>query len=468
MKPISGIDANFLYLETPTLHMHTIKVALLDPGGTAPSFDAIRRGLEARLDRLPPFRQRVAWVPFGLTHPFWVDDPDFDLRFHLARRRAPAPGGHHELCAVVSEIAGLPLDPRRPLWELTVVEGLEAGRVAFVAKLHHAIADGARAVELLQAALGEDVPAQPLPEPAPARRTLLARGMRAVWLRLAGLPSLLLATLRGLLHLLQRTADPGSTRLPLPAPTTSFNRALGAERSFAVASLPLEPLRRIKRQHGVTLNDALMAVCAGAVRSYLIERGESVERPLVVGVPTNVRREGGPSEGGNHVGHLIAPLRTDIADPVARMHAIHVEMAEAKARDAALGARLMERWAEFTPPGLARLVARSWSRWRIGGRVPPPINLVISNVPGPPGPIGIQGARLEALYSVGPILEGIGLNLTGWSYAGRLAVAALGCPESLPDPWKLVDRLPEALAELEALSREGPPAPTAELHRRIA
>jgi len=456
MEPISGIDANFLYLETPTLHMHTIKVAVVDPGDAPLSFGGIRRSLEARLDRLPPFRQRLAWVPFGLTHPFWVEDRNFDLDFHLSHRRAPAPGGLHELCSLVAEIAGLPLDPRRPLWELSVIEGLEAGRVAFIAKLHHAIADGTRAVELLQAALGENAPPGWQPEPLPTRRTLLARGVRSALRRLLSLPGLLIATLWGLVRLLRRRPDPESTRRFLPAPTTSFNPALDSERSFAVASLPLETLRRIKRQHGVTLNDTLLAVCAGALRGYLTDRGESVDRPLVVGVPTNIRGEGAGRPGANHVGHLIAPLRTDIADPLERLHAIHVEMREAKARDAALGPRLLERWAEFTPPGLARAVARAWSRWRIGGHLPPPINLVMSNVPGPRDTLEIEGARIVALYSVGPILEGIGLNLTGWSYAEQLAVAALGCPESLPDPWKLVDRLPAALAELEARSQQRP------------
>jgi len=455
VQQLSGLDASFLYVETPTLHMHTIKVAVVDPRG-APggyAFERVRASLLRRLDRLPPFRRRLVRAPFGLGHPYWIEDPDFELNHHLGRRRAPHPGGRQELCQVVGEIAGRPLDRSRPLWELTVVEGLQGGRIAFVAKLHHCIADGMRALELLMAALGvgevDELPAPWRPERPPQRSSLLRSSLRSGAARLRSLPGLLLRTLRGVLAVLALLWRRPPRSLPHAPPRTSFNVALGRRRTFAVVDLPMQELRELKRRNQVTLNDVVLCLCAEALRDYLAERGELPHRSLVAGIPTSTRGRGLHAPGANHVGHLMAPLHTEVADPLLRLQRIHQSLCEAKARSRAFGEEMLERWAEFMPPRPTSLLLRAWSRLGLSNRTPPPINLVASNVPGPAQPLSVDGAHLEALYSVGPILEGIGLNLTAWSYAGRLQVAALGCPESLPEPWKLVRHLPEALARMK-------------------
>ena len=471
MEPMSGIDAKFLYSETPTAHMHTIKVAVSDvssmPGGF--SYDVLVEVLGQQLGRLPLFRRRVVTVPLSLGHPVWIEDPGFDLANHVSCRAVRAPGSGRELAAEVARIASTPLRRDRPLWELVVVEGLEGGRMAVVAKVHHAVADGMATVAMLQnvvRGVGEAVDEPPVdhwrPEPIPTAGTLLTMAARQHAARLRGLPRLVGRSLRGArASEAQRRRLTVKPPLPLQPPRTSFNVSLTAARTFAMTTLALEDLKMVRRVHGTTLNDVYLAVCAGAVRHYLLENGELPERSLVASVPVSIDPNAARLSG-NRVDNLYVTIGTDIADPVARLaHLSQVTRASKEVRSM-LGNDLMEQRAEVVPPQLYRSTVRIWSRTRLANRVRPPINLVASNVAGPRQPIQFGPIDLEALYSVGPILEGIGLNLTAWSYVDALHISALGCAASLPDPWRLVDALPGALAELVARSVDPPgPAPAA-------
>ncbi len=460
-----GLDAKFLYSETHATHMHTLKVAVFDMSGLVDraSFDQIVERFGRRLDRLPPFRRRAVPVPFGFGHPVWVEDPDFELARHVRHRRAAPPGGDRELAAVVAEVAGTPLPRDRPLWELTVVEGLAGDRVAVVAKVHHAVADGAATVALLRQALAErDGGAHEAwrPDPLPTRRTLLALSARAHLDRARELPGLAASSLRGMRES-ERLRRSATIRPPLPfdAPKTPFNVSLVPERTFAMTTLELDEVKAVRRATGATLNHVYLAICSGAVRTYLAHRGALPLRSLIASVPVATDRSESRL-GGNRVDNLYVSIGTDLADPLERLHHIREVATAAKDVRAVLGNDLLERRADLVPPQLYALVVRAWGRSGLADHLRPPVNLVLSSVPGPPEPLRYGEATLSALYSVGPILEGIGLNITAWSYAGALQVSVLGCPVSVPDPWALADALHGSLAELrEAVARSVPTAP---------
>jgi len=459
MEPMLGLDAKFLYSETPTAHMHTLKVAVFDmsgvPGGY--HFDRIVGLLERRLDRIPVFRRRIVPVPLALGHPVWIEDPDFDISRQVRRRPVAPPGGSRQLADLVAEIAGSPLARDRPLWELTVVEGLADERLAVVAKVHHAVADGSASVALLLRAL-DPGPRPPTdvahPEPVPTAGTLLRAAARGHRERAGGVPRLLARSAGGLRDAAsRRRRAPMRPPLPFSTARTPFNVSLTPERTFAMTTVPLEDLKAVRRAFGATLNDVFLAMCSGAIRAYLLSLGALPERPLVASVPVATSSDA-PAVGGNHVDNLYVSIATECPDPAERIRRIRDVSVGAKAVRAALGNDLLEERAEIVPPQLYRLAIRAWTRSRLADRLRPPVNVILSNVPGPAQRLCFGGAELEALYSVGPILEGIGCNITAWSYAGTLQVSVLGCPRSLPDPWLLADRLPESLRELtEACTR---------------
>jgi diacylglycerol O-acyltransferase / wax synthase len=463
MRRLSGLDAGFLYMETPTLHMHTLKISVVDPA-TVPggySFETVKQVLADRLHLLPMFRRRIAEVPFGLHHPLWVEDGAFDIANHVRQVSVAAPGGIRELAAVCSNVAGRPLDRSRPLWELWVVEGLEDGHVGFVAKIHHCVADGVAAAEMLAGimltdpdAAAEPVPAPPTPwraESLPPKSVLILDALRARLLGLLDIPALLRRTIRGVRAAGRRrkSADV-SPPTPFAAPNTRFNGALSPNRLFVMTTMALDDVKAIKSALEVTLNDVVLAVTAGALRRYLQRHDELPDKPLVAGVPVSTRQGATDDEEyrANSVSNMFTALRTDIADPVERVKAISAVTKVAKEVHQALGADMLADWSELTPPRPFAAWMRTYSRLRLAERHRPPINLVVSNVPGPSVPLHIAGGRLVSLYSMGPILEGIGLNVTVWSYLDQLNWGVVSTPEAMPDLWDFTRDLHDALDEL--------------------
>lgn len=453
MERLTGLDAGFLYMETPTLHMHTLKISVVDPseipGGY--NFQLFKDVLAERIHLLPPFRRRLIEVPGRLHHPVWVDDPGFDLAQHVRRVGCPAPGGMHEFAELVSDIASRQLDRRRPLWEIWVVEGLEGGRLAFVGKIHHSVADGVAAASLLANIAGtmdDSLAADYEPDALPTRWRLLKDALRDLGRELKGFPRLLRTTFRnlGAVRAKRRESDV-SPPLPFDTPRTRFNASLSANRIFTMTSLALEDVKTVKNAFDASVNDVVLAVTAGALRRYLSDRGELPDRPLVAGVPVSTAAE--PDRlGGNKVSNMFTALRTDIADPVERLRAIHEVTKAAKEFHNVLGSDMLRDWSEITPPRPFAWFMRWYSRRDMASRHRPPINLVVSNVPGPRTSLDIAGARIEGLYSMGPILEGIGLNVTVWSYVDRMNFGLVSCPEMAPDLWDLTDALGDELATL--------------------
>jgi len=461
MQRLTGLDAGFLYMEAPTLHMHTLKVAVLEP---APGVDElplewVRDQISARLHLLPPFRRRLVEVPFGFHHPVWVDDPDFDIEYHVRSVQVASPGGQAEMDAAISVIAGRPLDRSRPLWELYVLQGLADGRIGVLVKIHHAAADGVAASQLLANVMVTDAsglelePEPPAfePEPLPTASRLLADAFYDHLVQLALFPLLVARTAVRLFSVVRhrRSTEVSAPRPILDTPRTSFNVGLTAGRVFSSASLPLADVKRVKSALGFTLNDVILGLVAGSLRTYLARRGELPDKSLVAGVPVSTDKPDAVARlGGNKVSNLFTSLATDEPDPLLRLKAIHAVTSEAKVVQNLLGAEMMQDWVQYTPPGPYSWFMRLYSRFNLADRHRPPINLVVSNVPGPRQTLFAGGARLVELYSVGPVLEGIGLNITVWSYLNRLYVGLLACPEATPDAAQITEGLHHALDEL--------------------
>ena len=464
MERMEGVDAGYLYLETPAMHMHTLKVAIIEPPEDEEGFEQPRleRELMARIGALPPLRRRVVPVPWWLHHPVWLEDRPVDPGRHLHHHRLPPEaaaerGGMTALERVVGEIAGTPLDRSLPLWEMHAVEGLAGGRVAIVTKMHHALADGVAANSLLANITDQAGPsarrASPVLEPTPSRAALLRDALvdgarQALWL-----PALLWRTARAVAAVVRRrrASDVSVPRPILDVPRVPFNGPLTPRRAFATASLPLADVKEVRRRHDVTVNDVVLAVVAGALRRWLDDRGERPAAPLVAGVPVATDAAGAePRLGGNRVSNLFTSLATDVDDPVERLQAISRTTAESKAVQRTLGPDMLLDWVQFTPPAPMSAAMHAYSRVRGASYHPAPFNVVVSNVPGPREPVTIAGARLADLFSVGPILEGIGLNVTVWSYVDRLNFSLLSCPDLVGDLPSITAELRPALDELLA------------------
>jgi len=469
MERLHGIDAGFLYMETPAVHMHTIKAAVMDPEpGRHYTLEVVKRTLTDRLPLLPPLRRRVIGVPWHLHHPVWIEDPDFDLDRHLRWGSLPAPGGRRELDAAISQIASMPLDRDKPLWELSIFDGLEGGRVAFVAKIHHTLADGSAAAQMLANVMDPEpgaadtrIVAPWQPEAVPSSTRLIADALRAHLAHLRRFPELATRTARNLIALArsQRDAAGVTTRPLLDAPQTSLNGSLTARRRFISRSLPLDRVRALRGALGVSVNDIFLGIVAASLRDYLGRRGEPLARPLLAEVPMTLDRPGEARRlSGNRVSNLFTSLCTDESDPVRRLHKIHQAMAVAKRNNEILGPEMYHDWSEYTPPAPFALAMRLYARTHLANRHRPAINVIVSSVPGPRRPLRLSGGCLHSIYSVGPLIEGIALNVTAWSYVDQLNVGVLACPDLVGEPEEIADGIDAALDQLVQTANASDPA----------
>ncbi len=406
MERLTGLDAAFLYLENPTNHMHVAMTMVLDPE-TVPggySFDTIKDFIGGRLHLVPPFRRRLVEVPLNLAHPVWIEDPDFDLDFHIRRIGCPAPGGRRELAEMAGQIASTPLDRSRPLWELWVIEGLKQDRIGVVTKVHHAAIDGASGAELLVHLFDlQPEPADPPPaeerEPDHVPNDLELLGHAAVSRvrRTMALPKLLGRTASAVSRVAAGRRDPG-TRVgasPLGAPKTSWCGPLSPLRSVGFARVPLDDVRALKTAFGCTVNDVILGLCAGTLRSYMLDHGSVPDEPLVAACPVSVRGDTDAS-GGNRVSAMFTTLDTHLPDPADRIRAIQACTVGAKQEHNAVGADMLQNWAEYAAPNTFNLASRLYSSWGLSSSHRPIHNVIISNVPGPPFPLYYAGAEMVA------------------------------------------------------------------------
>jgi diacylglycerol O-acyltransferase / wax synthase len=458
MQRLSGLDASFLYLETAKQPLHVCGVVELDtttmPGGY--NFGALRDAVSLKIEALPQFREKLADSALNLDHPVWVDDNDFDVDRHLHRIGLPAPGGRRELGEICGHIASLPLDRSRPLWEMWVIEGIagtdvnEGGRLAVMTKIHHAGVDGVSGANLMSILCTTD-PDAPPPEPVAGVGganilELAASGLVKFATRPLHLVNVLPTTVASVVETVRRARSGSAMTRPFKAPRTAFNAAISSHRNVSFAQLDLEDVKTVKNRFEVKVNDVVMALVAGVLRQYLLDRGELPDTPLVAMVPVSVRDKS-DRPGRNQVSGMFSSLETHIEDPAKRLRAIADANSIAKEHSSAIGATLLQDWSQFAAPAVFGIAMRAYSSIRLTERRPVH-NLVISNVPGPQQPLYFLGGQVNAMYPLGPIFHGSGLNITVMSLDGKLNVGILSCPELLPDLWDLADDFHAGLEEL--------------------
>jgi diacylglycerol O-acyltransferase / wax synthase len=500
MKQLTGIDASFLYLETPSQFGHVSSLSVFQPPDD-PGYEPLaawRTQVAQRLHLLEPLRRRLRMVPFGLDHPYWVEDASFDLDFHVRETAIPPPGGDEQLADLVARLVGRPLDRSRPLWETYVIEGLAGGRFAILTKIHHATVDGASGAELLTMMLdtspeGDEIVEPDLDEhdgewsngrattswrtervPGDGEMVLMAAGSlirkpgRAVLLSartarelgqatrnpiLVSAANQVRGSLRGplgtVLNVGRTRDEEGDAVGPLPplaAPRTPFNAAITPHRRFAFRSTPLALVKDVKNELGATVNDVVMAVCAGGLRSWLEAHDALPDGPVVAMVPVSIRTGEEVERWTNRVSAIFAALPTDEADPVARVQRVHDAMVDAKQLFDAVPAETLTDFAQFPPPAVftqaMRMATRLTSRFRS------PVNLVISNVPGPRDPLYAAGSQMLHYYPVSTIVDGQGLNITVQSYLDTLDFGLVSCRELVPDLWDMTDAIVDDLYAL--------------------
>ncbi|MEO9138550.1 MAG: wax ester/triacylglycerol synthase family O-acyltransferase [Jatrophihabitans sp.] len=467
MERLSGLDASFLYFESRTNHMHVCGLLILDqstmPGGY--DFDRVREDLRRRIGSNPGFRRKLHNPRFNLDHPIWIQDDEFDIEHHVHRVTVGSPGDREALARVCGAIAAQPMDRSRPLWEMHVIEGLEDGSTAVMTKMHHATVDGVSGASLVSelCSLEPDAPPMTVTQRSALKRPSDARiafdGALGVVRRPVKLVTLLPSTLGVLPRWVGRSRHGRAMPAPFSAPRTSFNGTITAHRNVAFARLPLEDVKEVKNAFGCTVNDVVLTMCSGALRTYLAARNELPDSSLVAMVPVSVHSKS-TAAGTNKVSGMFSSLSSDIADPVERLAAIAAQNTIAKEHHQTLSASLLQDWAQFAAPNTFGLAVRVYSALRLADHHPVIHNLVISNVPGPPMPIYFMGARVTGFFPFGPVFDGAGLNVTVLSNDGHLDVGLIACREFAPELWALADDLPGALAELVSAAREHALSPT--------
>jgi diacylglycerol O-acyltransferase / wax synthase len=457
---MSGLDASFLSLETATQPLQVISVLELNtatiPGGYR--YDRFLHDLSVRLRAMPAFREKPSDSFLNLDHPVWVADGDLDVDRNVHRIGLPAPGGRAEFVEVCGYLAGLPLDRRRSMWEIWVIEGhqsldggsLDPERLAVMIKVHHAAADGVTFAKMLSQLCSME-PDPPPPDPVEATPeanplTIVISGLarfasRPVYLVVKLLP----ATVRAVVDTIRRAAAGRAMAAPFTAPRTVLNGRLTPGRKVAFARLDLDGVKKVKNHFGVKVNDVVMALAGGVVRQFLLDRGELPGSSLIALVPVAVHEISDRQER-NQVSGMYCRLQTQIADPAKRLRVIAPANTIAKEHSSAIGEKLLQDWGQIIGPVLLGGAKRVYARLT---QFRPMYNVVLSNVPGPQARYFL-GAEISAMYPLGPVLHGAGLNITLWSINGILHLGLISCEELLPDPCALADGFVAGLNELLA------------------
>jgi diacylglycerol O-acyltransferase / wax synthase len=457
MERLSGLDASFLYIESPTQPLHVCSILELDTS-TMPAgytFDRLHDELRRRVAAIPDFRAKLADSQLNLDHPVWVEDEAFDIGRHLQRISLPPPGGRRELAEICGHIASRPLNRDKPLWEMWVIEGVAdtdphaGGLLAVMTKVHHALADGMTGANLLSQLCSSE-PDPPPPEPAEGPGgagplQIAATGLMKFALRPWQLATVLPTTVATIAKTVSRARSGLTMAAPFAAPPTSFNAPVTAQRNIALAQLELNDIKKIKETFDVTVNDVVMALCAAALRWFLLDHAELPDKPLVAMVPVSVHDKS-DRPGHNQVSGMFCRLETHMADPARRLWAIAQADARAKSHSSAISPTLLLDWTQVAARAVFGAVIRIVASTPATGK--PVHNLIISNVPGPQAALYFLGCEVAAMYPLGPLFHGCGLNITVMSLNGKLNVGVTSCPELVPDLWQLADEFAVAVEEL--------------------
>lgn len=453
MKRLSGWDAILLYSETPTVHMHTLKLAVIeldDLGGRTFGIDEFRQVINGRLHKLDPFCYELVDIPLKMHHPMWRENAEVDLTYHVRPYRVDSPGGRRQLDEAVGKIASTPLDRSRPLWEMYFIEGLANGRIAVLGKIHHALADGVASANLL--ARGMDLEPGPQVErhyyeadPAPGRGELVRSAFADHMRQIGRLPGVMTYTAKGMNRVRKsnKKLSPELTR-PFTPPPSFMNHRVDAQRRFATATLALADIKQTAKHLGVTINDMVLSISAGALRTLSLKYDGKADHPLLASVPVSFDFSRDRISGNRFTGvMMVVPI--ELEDPLERVRAVHDAAVDAKETHNLMGPELISRWSAYFPPAPAEKLFH-WLAEKDGQNKV--LNIPISNVPGPRDYGRVGGALVTEIYSVGPLTTGSGLNITVWSYVDQLNISVLSDGATLEDPHELTDAMVEAFVEI--------------------
>jgi len=460
VKSISGLDATFLYGETPTSPMHVGSVAIIEGSLEYKDF---RKIIMSRIHHIPKFRRRLMYTPFSIDHPYWVDDPDFNIDMHIRNVSLPKPNDWKQLRRLASREFSEHLDHSRPLWSFTFVEGLDnlsqvpKGSVAIISKVHHVAIDGMAGAGLLAVLFdfGPDVQEIPepkafKPKPLPNEISLMLKSGIGFAKNPLKFPRIIKETLEATIKagFLTRAQHIDLPTSPFTAPKTPINGIIAAERKWNTSIISLSRVKELKKIMGTTVNDILLAICAGALRRYLLEKRKLPKKPLVAMVPISTRGDKGGIDG-NQLSAMLVQLATHIEDPIERLEKIYENTIKGKTYQGAAGAKTLSNLAESVPFGVANQAAQLYSRYNLAKMHSPVFNVVITNVPGPQIPIYLHGHKLLNIMGMAPIIDGMGLIITILSYQDQITISPTSDKNSMPDVNLFSDYILDSANELE-------------------
>ncbi len=469
IKQISGSDAGFLYAESPTSPMHIATLTIVEGSLKYNDFKAM---LASKLHLVPKFRQRLLNVPMNLDYPYWVDDPNFDIDLHFNRVKLPDPADWKTLREMTSTLFSAPLDLRRPLWSINFIEGLDnisqipKGSVAIITKVHHVVIDGSSGVGIMgllfdknkedkDKVIPEPVPY--VPEPLPDEFSLFLKSSYKFLQNPLKAPKTIGETIFTLMK--NRTQSKFSVIKPysksgFSVPKTIFNESISPKRTWGTAILSFERINVLRKTMEVSVNDIIVAICAGGIRKYLLERDKLPSQSLVANIPISIRSKDENQEMNNQISSMMVQIATHIADPIERLEYIQEQTTMGKNRNKALGAKTLAKMADVVPFGLANLATSLYSKYNIKELHRPPFNVTITNVPGPKGILYLKGHKIVSIFGLTPVLDGFGLIIAAFSYNGQVSITTTSDAKTMPDADKFSRYIRESANELEKIIKK--------------
>lgn len=469
IQQVSGQDAAFLYAESPTSPMHIATLTIVE--GSL-KFEDFRDIVASKLHLIPKFRKRLLNVPMNLDYPYWVDDPNFDIDLHINRLKLPDPSDWGTLREMTSSIFSSPLDLKRPLWSISFIEGLDAvsqvpkGSVAIVTKVHHVMIDGSSGVGIMGILFDKSIDdkdkeiAKPKPfepEPLPDELSLLLKSSQTFFKDPLKAPKLIGKTafsfIKGKIKW-DLNNKKSISRSTYSVPNTIFNKSVSPRRTWGTAILSFERINTLRKIMNVSINDIILAICAGGIRRYLEEKEKLPVQPLVANVPISIRSKGEKQEMNNQISNMLVRIATHIKDPIERLEYIQEQTNVGKTKHKAVGAKALSKMANAVPFGLANLAAGLYSKYNIKEFHRPPFNVTITNVPGPQMPLYLRGHQILSIFGLTPVLDGFGLIIAAFSYNGLVSITTTSDAKTMPDADKFSRYIRESANELEEVILE--------------
>ena len=466
MQQVSGQDATFLYAESPTSPMHIATLTIVE--GSI-EFNNFKEIVASKLHLIPKFRKKLLNVPLNLDYPYWVDDPYFEIDLHINRLKLPDPANWKTLREMTSSIFSSPLDLRRPLWSIDFIEGLDEvsqvpkGSIAIVSKIHHVMIDGSSGVGIMSILFDKNEedknkkpsPPKPYePEPLPDEISLLIKSTYGFFKNPLKVPKLIGETAYSFLKVKmnsQLKVKKSSLKSIYATPKTIFNKSVSPKRTWGTAILSFDRINRLRKIMDVSVNDLILAICAGAIRRYLEEREKLPAQPLVANVPISIRVKDEEQQMNNQISNMFVKIGTHIKNPIERLEFIYEQTSIGKSKHKAVGAKALSKMADAVPFGLANLAASLYSKYNIKEFHRPPFNVTITNVPGPQNPLYLKGHKVVGIFGLTPVLDGFGLIIAAFSYNGLVSITTTSDAKTMPDTDKFSRYIRESANELEVL-----------------